>query len=384
MLACLLLVACGPLTALAGMSSGNNPGAATGLPTSPLVLALMGLVMLGTGFLALLPLVPVVRRGLAYVLPINPASIVHGVALSLTLLVIGVSVAQLPVAMSLADPNSPQQASLETFNSLPLLWLQGFMFVLYGFFGVGWTIRRGWRDTLARLGLGRLTPAYLSIALAAWLGLLLLDFLVSLVWRTVLPTGYEQFGRLSEALFGSFISIPGALTIGLSAGIGEEILFRGALQPRLGLPLTSLLFMIVHAQYGFTPALVQGLSEAFDRIAAHPACKVVVLSGYDRYFSTGGTRETLQDIQSGKVRFTDAPVFVTALRCPVPVIAAMQGHAVGGGLSLGLFADFALFSAESQGSTRASIADQSPHTSDFPASATIAGRKQRDRIVMTS
>ena len=254
-LACALLMACGPLTALSALGANSNPAA--GLGVSPLVMGLMGLVMLGTGLLALLPLVPVVRRGLAYVLPINPQSIVHGVALSLALLVIGVSVAQLPLAMQLADPSSGQQASLEAFNSLPLLWLQGLMFVLYGFFGVGWLVRRGWRDTLARLGLGRLTPAYLSIALAAWLGMLLLDFLVSLVWRTVLPTGYEQFGRLSDALFGSFISIPGALTIGLSAGIGEEILFRGALQPRLGLPLTSLLFMIVHAQYGFTPALVQ-------------------------------------------------------------------------------------------------------------------------------
>lgn len=256
-LACLLLVACGPLTALSAISSANAPNAAASLGVPPLVLALMGLVMVGTGLLAMLPLIPIVRRGLAYVLPINPQSLVHGVALSLALLVIGVSVAQLPLAMSLANPNPNQQAALESFNSLPLLWLQGFMFVLYGFFGVGWTIRRGWRDTLARLRLGRLTPAYLSIAIGAWLGLLLLDFLVSLVWKTVLPSGYEQFGRLTESLFGSFISIPGALTIGLSAGIGEEILFRGALQPRLGLPLTSLLFMIVHAQYGFTPALVQ-------------------------------------------------------------------------------------------------------------------------------
>jgi membrane protease YdiL (CAAX protease family) len=131
------------------------------------------------------------------------------------------------------------------------------MFTLYGFFGVGWAIRRGWRDTLQRLGLTRLTPAGLSIAIAAWLGLFLMDIFVSLIWRTVAPDAYKEFGSLTESLFGSFISIPGALTIGLSAGIGEEILFRGALQPRLGIPVTAFLFMIVHAQYGFTPALLQ-------------------------------------------------------------------------------------------------------------------------------
>jgi acyl transferase domain-containing protein/enoyl-CoA hydratase/carnithine racemase/acyl carrier protein len=98
----------------------------------------------------------------------------------------------------------------------------------------------------------------------------------------------------------------------------------------------------------FTAEIVQGLEDVFAQVATNDACKVVVLTGYDRYFATGGTRESLQAIQSGRAQFTDAPVFVSALRCPVPVVACMQGHAVGGGLSLGLFADFALFSAESQ------------------------------------
>jgi acyl transferase domain-containing protein/enoyl-CoA hydratase/carnithine racemase/acyl carrier protein len=98
----------------------------------------------------------------------------------------------------------------------------------------------------------------------------------------------------------------------------------------------------------FTPALVQGLDDIFTQVAAHPACKAVVLTGFDRYFSSGGTRESLDAIQSGAARFTDAPVFLAALRCPLPVIACMQGHAVGGGMTLGLFADFALFAAESQ------------------------------------
>ena len=35
------------------------------------------------------------------------------------------------------------------------------------------------------------------------------------------------------------------------------------------------------------------------------------------------------------------------LDCKIPVIAAMQGHAIGGGFSLGLFADFVLLSRES-------------------------------------
>jgi len=42
------------------------------------------------------------------------------------------------------------------------------------------------------------------------------------------------------------------LTLGLAAALGEETIFRGALQPRFGLILTSLLFAIVHSNYGLS------------------------------------------------------------------------------------------------------------------------------------
>jgi acyl transferase domain-containing protein/1,4-dihydroxy-2-naphthoyl-CoA synthase/acyl carrier protein len=97
----------------------------------------------------------------------------------------------------------------------------------------------------------------------------------------------------------------------------------------------------------FSDALMAGLQEVFDRIAQSPAYKAVVLTGYDTYFASGGTREGLKAIQEGKVRFTDIDVFQLPMRCPLPVIAAMQGHGIGAGWTLGLFCDAALFSAES-------------------------------------
>ncbi len=96
-----------------------------------------------------------------------------------------------------------------------------------------------------------------------------------------------------------------------------------------------------------SPALVEGLAEVFAQLSASPACKVVVLTGYDTYFCSGGTREALRAIQEGKVVFTDDRTFRLPLDCPVPVIAAMQGHGIGAGLSLGLFCDFPLLSEES-------------------------------------
>lgn len=98
----------------------------------------------------------------------------------------------------------------------------------------------------------------------------------------------------------------------------------------------------------FSEALVSGLKEAFSTIEQTPACKVVVLTGYDSYFATGGTRETLLAIQEGQAKFTDEKVFQLPMDCSLPVVAAIQGHCIGGGWSFGMFADFILLSDESR------------------------------------
>jgi membrane protease YdiL (CAAX protease family) len=43
-----------------------------------------------------------------------------------------------------------------------------------------------------------------------------------------------------------FISVPDALLVAVASGMGEELFFRGALQPRVGLVVASLLFGCVH------------------------------------------------------------------------------------------------------------------------------------------
>ncbi len=97
----------------------------------------------------------------------------------------------------------------------------------------------------------------------------------------------------------------------------------------------------------FSPALAQGLADCFQRIRRHPASKVVVLTGYGNYFACGGTKEALLAIQEGRAKFTDLIVSSLPLDCEIPVIAAMQGHGIGAGWSMGLFCDYAVFSAES-------------------------------------
>ncbi|WP_045825684.1 SDR family NAD(P)-dependent oxidoreductase [Teredinibacter turnerae] len=97
----------------------------------------------------------------------------------------------------------------------------------------------------------------------------------------------------------------------------------------------------------FSPAFVAGMDEAFAHIRDHGQYKVVVLSGYDQYFASGGTKDTLLAIQRGEAQFTDITVYQRPLDCDLPVVAAMQGHAIGAGWALGMFADVVLFSDES-------------------------------------
>jgi polyketide biosynthesis enoyl-CoA hydratase PksI len=97
----------------------------------------------------------------------------------------------------------------------------------------------------------------------------------------------------------------------------------------------------------FSQELVAGLIASFDTIAATPALRAVVVHGYGSIFCPGGTRDELLGIFEGRIKFDDLPLYRLFLDCPVPVIAAMQGHALGGGLAMGLFADMVILAEES-------------------------------------
>lgn len=92
----------------------------------------------------------------------------------------------------------------------------------------------------------------------------------------------------------------------------------------------------------FSPALGEGIMDALARVAARSTTKVVVVHGHDSWFCSGGTPQTLDAIRRGDTVFTDSPVFRSLLDCKLVTIAAMQGHALGGGLTFGLYADVIL------------------------------------------
>lgn len=137
---------------------------------------------------------------------------------------------------------------------LPDVLLSGVLTVTFAVLGVGLGVRRNWRETLERLGVERFEPASV---LAGTLGAgVLLAFMMAMsgVWYALAPQSFEELGNATTALFGELTSLPSAFVVAVSTAVGEELLFRGALQPRFGLLPTTLLFTLLHVQYTLSPA----------------------------------------------------------------------------------------------------------------------------------
>ncbi|MEO6082657.1 MAG: SDR family NAD(P)-dependent oxidoreductase, partial [Umezawaea sp.] len=99
----------------------------------------------------------------------------------------------------------------------------------------------------------------------------------------------------------------------------------------------------------FTDPLIERLVATFDRIVANDDVNVVVLTGGEGIFSMGGSAEALAGIASGQAKFTDRPfLYEGLLRCDRPVVCAMRGHAAGGGLTFGLYADIVVMSQDGE------------------------------------
>jgi polyketide biosynthesis enoyl-CoA hydratase PksI len=98
----------------------------------------------------------------------------------------------------------------------------------------------------------------------------------------------------------------------------------------------------------FTERFVQELRECLENAAEDPGAKVVVLLGLPEVFAAGASRELLGRLARGEVAPTDILLSKAMLDMPVPTIAAMEGHATGGGLALGFAADIVVLSSESR------------------------------------
>ena len=94
------------------------------------------------------------------------------------------------------------------------------------------------------------------------------------------------------------------------------------------------------------PAWVAALTDVVARIAAHPGLRVAVIGGAGRAFSTGVDLKSLAQGAMTLPHFAAWEDAMTAIeRMPLPFIAAINGHCLGGGLQLALVCDYRLASA---------------------------------------
>jgi uncharacterized protein len=229
-----------------------------------LQVALVLLGSLASAIVGALLLLPPVRRALARVLPIDPDSFVHTVALvaivpitlicTLPLLVLG----EPPLLRMIDQLSEGMGGRGDTGQLLDLVY--GLVWTVPAtVLAVGYGIARTLPEALQRLGLVR--PTWRQAGAAVLLALLLVGAV------QLLGTGIEwlwtQLGWTvsDDAAFGELIGFAinplGAVVIGVTAGLGEELAVRGVLQPRLGLILSNLFFTSLHAfQYNWDALLI--------------------------------------------------------------------------------------------------------------------------------
>ncbi len=92
---------------------------------------------------------------------------------------------------------------------------------------------------------------------------------------------------------------------------------------------------------------VELLLEKLEQLSNDSEAKVLVIKGLDEVFCSGGDINMLRALAKGQIAATDIMLSRAVLEIPIPTIAAMQGHAVGGGLTLGLCCDIVLMARAS-------------------------------------
>ncbi|PID38106.1 MAG: enoyl-CoA hydratase [Proteobacteria bacterium] len=92
---------------------------------------------------------------------------------------------------------------------------------------------------------------------------------------------------------------------------------------------------------------VEQLIERLAEIGEDSQARVCVVRGQEEIFCAGGHKDMLMALASGEVAASDIMVSRAMLELPIPAIAAVEGHAVGGGLTLALCCDIVLLAEES-------------------------------------
>lgn len=225
----------GGLLTLAGLALIVN-----GLNEGPFALAI--------GLALLLPLISSFRKLLAKYTPYDPASPIDltGLAILLTL------IAFLGVSVLTTGDSSDDLVATSTFTLVVSLIVTMLTFVSLAYISVGYRFWRNGYEATERLGIRKPSIMTILIGVGYVIPVLIMNLIGGLLTQIFQPDRTADLDQTLNAMTDGILTPAGALLIGLTAGIGEELFFRGALQPRFGIILTSFAFALMHTQYELT------------------------------------------------------------------------------------------------------------------------------------
>jgi len=268
-------------------------GPAAGGEAPPQAAAAAGLavvlVLVSLG-VSVITLAPASRSLVDRALPLDPDELTSKVALAsvvffalaflIPLAVLGEPPLLKMVTALESEKTTQKQLLAQTFY--PLMWL-----VPCALLSVGYGINRTARQAAERLGLTGTRAHYVAMGLLTGIFLVAVIHFISPpldeLWKAAgFPVTDE--GAV-EKLFSRYMTPLGVVALSVSAGVGEELAFRGVLQPRLGVWLTNLLFCSLHAwQYnldGLVVIFAVGLVMALIRKQYNTVSAVLAHASYD-------------------------------------------------------------------------------------------------------
>ncbi len=206
-----------------------------------------------------------VRRALTGLLPIDPHSFVHTVAIVTVVALMLISIVPLlilsePPLLNFLDTFMEDLLAERGLGGLLLSDLYGLVWMIpASFLAVGCGVHRNFKETAERLGLRlptwRQATVSMGLAIVLLIVVVILSPCIDWLWDSMNwpKTDFEAF----EALMAPYLSPLGAIVLGVTAGLGEELAVRGVLQPRLGIWLSNAFFTSLHAlQYNWDGLLV--------------------------------------------------------------------------------------------------------------------------------
>jgi polyketide biosynthesis enoyl-CoA hydratase PksI len=98
----------------------------------------------------------------------------------------------------------------------------------------------------------------------------------------------------------------------------------------------------------FSEDFIHNFLHAMDKVENEIQPRVMILQGLEDVFCGGADKDTLVNLCDGKIVVKDLVLSERLVNTEFPVIAAAEGHGMGGGLAMALCCDVVIFALESR------------------------------------